>query len=151
VLFRSGAEFTGRISGVTRFGLFIRLSDTGADGLIPIATLDNDYYHHDEGAHALIGERTGTRYRIGDPVRVRLEEATPVTGGLRFTMLAGGTEGKGKRRGTNGGRPNSGPGGGKKTYTRGGRPKRAASWAKVEHFQEKWEPIFRPEMRLRDS
>lgn len=115
-----GAEFTGRISGVTRFGLFIRLSDTGADGLIPIATLDNDYYHHDEGAHALIGERTGTRYRMGDPVRVRLEEATPVTGGLRFTMLEGGTEGKGKRRGKNGGRPNSRPGGGKKPYKRGG-------------------------------
>ena len=116
-----GAEFTGRISGVTRFGLFIRLSDTGADGLIPIASLDNDFYHHDEGAHALIGDRTGIRYRIGDPVRVRLEEATPVTGGLRFTMLEGGTEGQGKRRGKNGGRPNSGPGGGgKKPYKRSG-------------------------------
>jgi ribonuclease R len=116
-----GGEFAGRISGVTRFGLFIRLTDTGADGLVPIASLDNDYYHHDESAHALIGDRTGTRYRIGEPVRVRLDEAVPVTGGLRFTMIEGGTEGKGVRRGKNRGRPNSGrPGGGNKPYKRSG-------------------------------
>lgn len=94
---RIGAEFTGRISGVTRFGLFIRLTDTGADGLVPISSLGYDFFHHDEAAHALIGARTGTRYRIGDPVRVKLEEAVPVTGGLRFEMIEGGTEQKGKR------------------------------------------------------
>ncbi len=94
---RIGAEFTGRISGVTRFGLFIRLTETGADGLVPISSLGYDFFHHDEAAHALIGARTGTRFRIGDPVRVKLEEAVPVTGGLRFEMVEGGTEQKGKR------------------------------------------------------
>lgn len=89
---RIGATFDGRIAGVTRFGLFVRLADTGADGIVPISSLDDDYYIHDESAHALIGERTGLTYRIGDPVTVRLEEAVPVTGGMRFALLEGGTE-----------------------------------------------------------
>lgn len=101
-----GAEFAGRISGVTRFGLFIRLSETGADGLVPISSLNNDFYHHDEEAHALIGDRTGIRYRIGDPVRVRLEEAVPVTGGMRFEILEGGTETKGGKKRKSGPRSN---------------------------------------------
>jgi ribonuclease R len=81
-----GAEFDGRITGVTRFGLFVRLSDTGADGLVPISSLGSDYFIHDDRAHALVGERTGVRWRLGATVRVRLEEAAPVTGGLIFKM-----------------------------------------------------------------
>ena len=103
---RIGAEFPGRISGVTRFGLFIKLDETGADGLVPIANLGTEFFHHDEGAHALIGERSGLTFRLGEQVRVRLEEAVPVTGGLRFEMVEGGREGTpAGRRGP--GRPSS--------------------------------------------
>jgi ribonuclease R len=85
---RVGAEFEGRVSGVTRFGLFVRLAETGADGLVPISSLGEEYFRHDERAHALVGERTGARWRLGRTVMVRLKEATPVTGGLLFEMLS---------------------------------------------------------------
>ena len=84
---RVGAEFDGRVSGVTRFGLFIKLDETGADGLAPASSLGREYFHHDEARHALVGEETGSVYRLGQKVRVRLEEAAPVTGGLRFNVL----------------------------------------------------------------
>lgn len=89
---RIGAEFTGRIGGVTRFGLFVKLDETGADGFVPISSLGGDFFHHDEIIHALIGQRTRIAYSLGDAVRVRLEEAVPVTGGLRFELLEGGSE-----------------------------------------------------------
>jgi ribonuclease R len=92
---RVGAEFGARISGTTRVGLFVRLDDTGADGFVPAATL-NDYYRYDESRHALIGDRTGDAYRLGDTVRVRLVEAVPSAGALRFEMLSAGTPGGGK-------------------------------------------------------
>ncbi len=85
---REGAVFEGRITGVTRFGLFVRLAETGADGLVPIASLGDDYFHHDEVAHALVGERRGERWRLGRRVEVRLREAAPVTGGLLLEMLS---------------------------------------------------------------
>jgi ribonuclease R len=85
---RVGATFAGRITGVTRFGLFIRLRETGADGLVPVSSLGDEYFHHDDKAHALVGERTGRRWRLGTPVEVRLREATPLTGGLLFEMLS---------------------------------------------------------------
>ena len=85
---RLAAEFEARITGVTRFGLFVRLKDTGADGLIPVSTLGTEYFVHDEKSHALIGERSGQRWRLGSLVNVRLLEATPITGGLRFEMLS---------------------------------------------------------------
>ncbi len=75
-----GAQFQGRISGVTRFGLFVTLSESGADGLAPIRSLPEDFYHHDEKAHALIGQRTGRVYRLGATVSVRLLEADGLTG-----------------------------------------------------------------------
>ncbi|WP_439814739.1 ribonuclease R [Zavarzinia sp. CC-PAN008] len=87
---RLGAIFSGRITGVARFGLFVALDESGADGLIPISHLGDEYFTHVEHAHALVGERTGTTYRLGDAVRVRLEEATPLTGGLRFSLFEGG-------------------------------------------------------------
>jgi ribonuclease R len=85
---RVGAEFQGRITGVTRFGLFVRLAETGADGLVPISSLGGEYFRHDERAHALVGERTGGRWRLGREVDVRLKEAVPITGGLLFEMLS---------------------------------------------------------------
>jgi ribonuclease R len=87
---RVGAEFSARISGVTRSGLFVRLSDTGADGFVPAATIGDDYFRHDEKARALIGDRTGETYRLGDDVRVRLVEAIPMAGALRFEILSSG-------------------------------------------------------------
>jgi ribonuclease R len=93
---RVGAEFGARISGTTRAGLFVRLDDTGADGFVPAATL-NDYYRHDDTLHALVGDRTGDVYRLGDTVRVRLVEAVPSAGALRFEMLTPGSPGDGKR------------------------------------------------------
>ncbi|WGM46849.1 Ribonuclease R [Brevundimonas sp. NIBR10] len=85
---RVGATFTGRITGVTRFGLFIRLDETGADGLVPVSSLGNEYFTHDDRAHALVGERSGQRFTLGRMVEVRLKEATPITGGLLFEMLS---------------------------------------------------------------
>ncbi len=85
---RVGAEFDGRITGVTRFGLFVRLDETGADGLCPASKLGGEYFVHDDTAHALVGERTGARWPLGMRVRVKLVEATPVTGGLLFEMVS---------------------------------------------------------------
>ncbi len=88
---RIGATFKGRIGGVTRSGLFVKLDDTGADGFIPAATLGNEYFRYNERAHALVGDASGETYRLGDPVTVRLVEAAPVAGALRFEMLSEGT------------------------------------------------------------
>ena len=87
---RIGASFQGRISGVTRAGLFVKLDDTGADGLIPIRTLGTEYYNYDETRHALVGSRSGAMHRLGDVVDVRLVEAQPVAGALRFELLSEG-------------------------------------------------------------
>ncbi|BBB99549.1 ribonuclease R [Bradyrhizobium japonicum] len=85
-----GASFQGRISGVTRSGLFVKLDDTGADGLIPIRTIGSEYFNYDETRHTLIGTRSGTMYRLGDVVDVRLVEAAPIAGALRFELLSDG-------------------------------------------------------------
>ncbi|RYE10184.1 MAG: ribonuclease R [Hyphomicrobiales bacterium] len=85
-----GAEFMGRVAGVTRSGLFVRLLDTGADGFIPASTLGQDYYRFVEEMQAMVGDRTGEMFRIGDNVKVRLLEAAPVAGALRFELLSEG-------------------------------------------------------------
>jgi len=85
---RVGAEFEGRVTGVTRFGLFIKLDETQADGLAPISTLGPERWLHDEAAHALVGEQSGERFNLGMRVLVRLQEATPISGGLLFEVLS---------------------------------------------------------------
>ncbi|WP_372707118.1 ribonuclease R [Brevundimonas sp.] len=85
---RIGATFPARITGVTRFGLFVRLEETGADGLVPVSSLGGEYFHHDDKSHALVGERSGSRWTLGRTVEVKLREATPITGGLVFEMLS---------------------------------------------------------------
>lgn len=87
---RVGATFQGRISGVTRAGLFVKLEDTGADGLVPIRTIGAEYFNYDETRHALVGSRSGAMHRLGDVVDVRLVEAAPVAGALRFELLSEG-------------------------------------------------------------
>lgn len=86
---RKGEAFEGRITGVTRFGLFVELNESGADGLIPISTLPDDYYEHVEARHELIGRRWGRTYRMGDGVMTRLVEADPITGSTILAMLEG--------------------------------------------------------------
>jgi ribonuclease R len=85
---RVGAVFTGRVSGVTRFGLFVKLTDTAADGLVPISSLGQERFIHDEAQHALVGVSSGRRFQLGQSVEVRLLEATPVSGGLLFELVS---------------------------------------------------------------
>ena len=87
---RIGATFAGHISGATRAGLFVKLDDTGADGFVPARTIGADYFRYHEDRHAMIGARSGETYRLGDPVTVRLVEAAPVAGALRFELLSEG-------------------------------------------------------------
>jgi ribonuclease R len=102
---RVGAQFSARITGVARFGLFVRLHETGADGLIPIRSLPNDWYEHDEVRHQLVGRNTGGTYTLGEPVTVELSEADVATGSLSFRLLEGGSPGRaaaGRSRGIHG-------------------------------------------------
>ncbi|AVO38573.1 ribonuclease R [Pukyongiella litopenaei] len=85
---RVGNEFTGRISGIARFGAFAKLDETGADGLIPIRSLGREYFHFDREAGTLMGADTGLTIGIGQRVTVRLAQATPVTGGLELELLS---------------------------------------------------------------
>jgi ribonuclease R len=87
---RIGDSFTGTIRGVARFGLFVALADSGADGLVPVSRLPGDYYVHDESRHALVGERSGRTFRLGDTVDVRLTEADGLTGSVVLDLLEGG-------------------------------------------------------------
>jgi len=85
-----GARFEGRISGVTRSGLFVRLKETGADGFIPASTIGQDYYRYVEERQSMIGERTGEKFTLGDTVTVRLLEVAPLAGAMRFELLSEG-------------------------------------------------------------
>jgi ribonuclease R len=86
---RVGAVFEARITGVTKFGLFVRLKESGAEGLLPARSLGAEYFRFDERAQAMRGERSGTTYGLGDTVPVKLMEAAPITGGLRFELADG--------------------------------------------------------------
>ena len=91
---RVGATFDGRIGGVTRAGLFVKLDETGADGFIPARTIGDDYFQYHEDRHAMIGRSSGETYRLGDTVTVKLVEAIPVAGALRFELVSAGRAGK---------------------------------------------------------
>jgi ribonuclease R len=99
---RVGADFAGRIAGVQRFGLFVKLDETGADGLIPVRALGREFFHYDEASHSLTGSETGTVFGIGQRVTVRLAGAVPVTGGLVLDLI--GVEGRALAAGGKGGR-----------------------------------------------
>jgi ribonuclease R len=85
---KTGAEFAARISGVTRFGLFVTLSATGASGLVPLSALPDDFWVHDEATKSLTGRRTHMSFHLAQTLDVRLVEASPVTGGLIFAVVA---------------------------------------------------------------
>ena len=78
-----------RITGVTRFGLFVRIPGSGAEGLVPVRALGSEFFRHDESAHALVGDRTNRRFKLGDDISVKLVESAPLTGGLRFELAEG--------------------------------------------------------------
>jgi len=116
-----GSRFTGRIAGVVKAGLFVRLDETGADGFVPASTIGQDYYHFDESRRALVGRATGEAFRLGDAVEVRLVEAAPFAGALRFELLSEGRY----LDGTVARRPPKGAARPKKQLRRGAKPKAA--------------------------
>ncbi|MBE0412263.1 ribonuclease R [Yoonia sp.] len=84
---RVGVEMTGRISGIAKFGVFVKLDETGADAMIPIRTLGNEYFHYDPETQTLMGADTGTVIALGQRTTVKLVEAAPVTGGLIVELI----------------------------------------------------------------
>ena len=83
-----GSLFTGRISSVTAFGLFIMLDGTGADGFVPFRTMHGDYFKYDEEKTRLVGKYSGHTYQLGDAIQVILCECNPATGGLLFKLAS---------------------------------------------------------------
>ena len=84
-----GAEFTGSVSAVVPFGLFVALDDIFIEGLIHISELGSDYFHFDETRHELLGERSGTAYRLSDRVRVQLVRVDLETTKIDFRLIEG--------------------------------------------------------------
>ncbi len=82
-----GAVLRGRITGVTRFGLFVTLEPSGGTGLLPISALGADWYAFNEKRHLLEGRRMGRIFRLGDMLTVRLLEAEPITGAIRLALV----------------------------------------------------------------
>lgn len=85
---RVGSEFEGRISGIARFGIFVKLDETGADGLVPMRAIGDEYFHFDAEAMTLMGSDTGRIIGLGQRATVRLAEAAPVTGGIGLELLS---------------------------------------------------------------
>ena len=81
---RVGEVFECRVTGVQRFGLFATIIGLGGDGLVPISVLGDERFFHDEKAQVLQGERSGVRYGLGARMRLKLAEANPLTGALKF-------------------------------------------------------------------
>jgi ribonuclease R len=101
---RIGTEMTGHISGIQKFGAFIKLDETGADGLAPVRSMGAEFFHFDAENQTLMGSDTGITVSIGQKVLVRIVDAAPVTGGLELEVLElegakmprGGRRGRGK-------------------------------------------------------
>jgi ribonuclease R len=117
---RIGATFDGRMSGVTRAGLFVKLDQTGADGFIPARTIGSEYFRFEENRHALVGNASGESHRLGDRVTVKLVEAAPVAGALRFELLSEGPRDGAARR------PSRDPGRSQRPRAHSATPKHAA-------------------------
>jgi ribonuclease R len=83
---RIGAVFPARVTTVVYFGLFVTLDETGADGLVPVSTMGDDAFQLDERHQALVGQRTGESFALGDRIKVELVEADPVQGTLLFRL-----------------------------------------------------------------
>ena len=130
---RAGDVVEARITGVTKHGIFATVDNVGGDGLLPMRSLGGEYFHFDEAARTITGDRSGTTYSIGQRLELRLAEANPITGGLIFELPDGsgspgaggpergprGRKGKGGVKGKGGGKAGS------------GRPKRVKGKAKT--------------------
>jgi ribonuclease R len=100
---RVGEVVEARITGVLNFGFFATVEGIGGDGLVPARDLGREYFRYDEAAKALVGEETGETYASGMKLKLRLAEANPVSGALRFELPDGGAGG-GAGRGGRGGK-----------------------------------------------
>ena len=101
-----------RITGIQPFGFFATVEDLGGDGLMLAKDLGQEYFRYDEAARQLVGDQTGETYRIGQRLTLRLAEANPVAGSLRFELPEGSYGGastpirRDRMRGTRGRPPN---------------------------------------------
>src|SRR3546814_430308 len=86
---KTGEIIDARITGVQNFGFFATVEGLGGDGLVPVSTLGAERFIFDEAGHALEGEQSGDRYELGQRLKLRLAEANPVSGALRFELLEG--------------------------------------------------------------
>ncbi len=119
---RIGTTFAARISGVTRFGLFVTLDDIGGDGLVPMRSMADDYYTHDEKRHLLKGRRNGREFRLGDAVAVTLTEANPITGGMVMELAGGDAPARSRKEKKS--KPRKGGANGRKKGKKKPRPRR---------------------------
>ena len=85
---QTGAVFAARVSGVQRFGIFVTLTENGANGLVPASSLPDDSWDYDDATHTLSGRRTRLAFRLAQSVDVRLIEASALTGGILFALAA---------------------------------------------------------------
>ena len=96
--------FTARVTGLHKAGVFVRVEEAGAEGLVPRALLPDDFWDHDPGRHLLIGRRTGLEFRLGDALEVVLRAAEPISGGLIFAAQVSASQpaprGRPAKRGT---------------------------------------------------
>jgi ribonuclease R len=88
-----------RITGVQPFGFFATVEGLGGDGLVPVSTLGSEYFRYDEARQALVGEESDETFTPGRRLKLRLVEANPVSGGLRFELPDGGSYAPARRRG----------------------------------------------------
>ena len=99
-----GQVFTARVTGLHKAGVFVRVEEAGAEGLVPRALLPDDFWDHDPGRHLLIGRRTGLEFRLGDALEVVLRAAEPISGGLIFAAQVSASQpaprGRPAKRGT---------------------------------------------------
>jgi ribonuclease R len=107
---RVGEVFEARISGVTRFGLFVTVAENGASGIVPFGSLPDDRWIEDQATQSLLGQRTGLRFALGQEVEARLAQATPRTGGMVFHLMTGPGQAPARRgAGPRKGHPGAGP------------------------------------------
>lgn len=152
---RVGAVMEGRVAGIARFGVFVKLDDTGADVLIPMRALGSEYWHHDREANTLMGADSGRIIGLGERATVKLAEADPVTGGMLAELVTLGGEDmpggsrpergrtrSGPRRGKpGGGRPGGGkPGGSDRPRGRKPGPARKRDDAKARKVKRSRKP-----------
>ena len=86
---RVGESFAGSVSAVLPFGMFVALDDVFIEGLVHISDLGSDYFHYDEARHELLGQRTGTSYRLADRVRIEVIRVDLETSKIDFRLLEG--------------------------------------------------------------